>query len=303
MRRTVALVPDATVRFLTARDCLDVVKTLPSRLGAELAVVFQSTVRGMIKADMSRCCALSDWGDGTSTWMWNQRAIFASGRMKNESLLTAVPAWQPQTAYFQAIMAVATPQDATLRRYLSMFVGHRPQTPDENTGTIQLRRAAAETGSRVYELQEARGPLRLNGQTSRSTRTGYWCDNVVYDGKYGVTFGSIRAWLAHVCANESKYVSVSKRLTNPILRRKDSNRSNVKNLKDLESVVSSRRDTFSNPHFQTKILMSGTEHSSFSFIRLCSCVSHVSSLCRQEGIQKLRLDCPIGTDPWNSRQI
>ena len=186
VKHTIQSIPNASVSFLTDNDCLKLISELPRELRNALTLVFKGTTRGMIRADICRGVALYLTGgwyldvDVETTCDFRKLAT----RMGDKTILTVIPAWQPKMAYFQAIIAVTRPQDPTIRKYLWMFVNHVPQTPDENTGTILLRRAVEETGTRVYELRESRGPLILHGNATRFTKKGYWCDNVVYDEAY-----------------------------------------------------------------------------------------------------------------------
>ena len=99
--------------------------------------------------------------------------------------MTVVPAYQPDTTYFQAIMGVAHPRDPTIHRYLNLFTTHRPRYSTENTGTLLLRQASEYTRASVYLLMEERGPMIFQGKRTRWSPTSReWCDNVVYDPAY-----------------------------------------------------------------------------------------------------------------------
>lgn len=187
VKHIVASVPNASVHFLTDQDCMRSIKKLPWLLGNALAAVFKATTRGMIRADICRGVALyhtGGWYLDVDVEITRDFRMLAT-RMGHSTILSVLPAWEPNIAYFQAIMAVTRPRDPTIHKYLWMFVSHKPQTRTENTGTILLRRAVIESGASVYELRESRGPLILQGKSTRTTNKGFWCDNVVYDQVYG----------------------------------------------------------------------------------------------------------------------
>jgi hypothetical protein len=180
-------VPNASIRFLTDRDCIHTIKKLPKQLQRNLLPVFKKEVRGMIRGDICRGAALyqtGGWYIDVDVEVTRDFRLLAK-RMQHETLLTVIPAWQPATSYFQAIMGVRSPRDRTIRKYLWMFVNHTQQNRNENTGTLLLHEAVLATKAHVYELYESRGPLTFQGKRSRFTGKGYWCDNVVYDKHYG----------------------------------------------------------------------------------------------------------------------
>lgn len=187
VKRIMKTVPNASIHFLTDRECIHAIQKLPKKLRHKLISVFQKETRGMIRSDICRGAALYQTGgwyldvDVEATRDFRQ----LGARMKSETLLTVIPAWQPSTSYFQAILGVARPYDKTIRKYLWMFVNHKQKSSDENTGTILLHQAVSATNANVYKLYESRGPLVFQGQKSRYTGKGYWCDNVVYDRNYG----------------------------------------------------------------------------------------------------------------------
>ncbi len=187
IQKTIRTVPNMSVMFWTDADCENAMYDLPYWLRHLLLRKWKRVDRGMIRADICRGVALYRTGgwylDVDVEVLRDFRML--QNRMVEQTILTVVPAWMPNVSYFQAIMGVTAPFDYTIRRYLLLFAKHKAASSDENTGTLLLHQASLQTSARVYELQEKRGPISLKNHWTRSTHRGYWCDNVVYDRKYG----------------------------------------------------------------------------------------------------------------------
>ena len=192
-----ALARGVEVDFFTDERCVEVIRRYDAMFFSPkrpLSVLFSHTPRGMIKADICRGAALFFGGgwyiDVDVRPLCDFRVLSSRGNMLNNTIITVTPAWEKESAIFQAIIG-ATTRNQVIGDYLELFskISLDAYNQDANIGTYMMYEAVKRHSSQVHLLTEARlvdypgGHVEKRSGCNSMLRggNGYWCDNVVFD--------------------------------------------------------------------------------------------------------------------------